>query len=59
MIYSARTGITSASAQPDAKGDRIYNGAVDNGTGIASLLELAASFARAPSRTRSVRGPHS
>jgi Zn-dependent M28 family amino/carboxypeptidase len=27
--------------QPDAKGDKIYNGAVDNGTGLAAILELA------------------
>ena len=27
--------------QPDANGDRIYNGAIDNGTGIAQLIEQA------------------
>ncbi|WP_460823744.1 M28 family metallopeptidase [Lysobacter olei] len=32
---------------PDAKGDRIYNGAVDNGTGMAALLALARAFAQA------------
>ncbi|GAB1596278.1 M28 family metallopeptidase [Lysobacter sp. PAGU 2638] len=40
--------------QPDAKGDRIYNGAVDNATGIASLLELGRAFAKAPRTDRSV-----
>ena len=25
---------------PDAKGDKIYNGAIDNGTGTAALIEL-------------------
>lgn len=40
--------------QPDAKGDRIYNGAVDNATGIASLLELARAFAKAPRTDRSI-----
>jgi Zn-dependent M28 family amino/carboxypeptidase len=39
---------------PDAKGDRIYNGAVDNGTGVASLLELGRAFAKAPRTDRSV-----
>ena len=39
---------------PDAKGDRIYNGAVDNGTGIAALLELARAYAAAPAPQRSV-----
>jgi Zn-dependent M28 family amino/carboxypeptidase len=39
---------------PDAKGDRIYNGAVDNGTGVASLLELARTFASLPRTDRSL-----
>jgi Zn-dependent M28 family amino/carboxypeptidase len=39
---------------PDAKGDRIYNGAVDNGTGIASLLELSRTFASLPRTDRSL-----
>ncbi|WP_245586426.1 M28 family metallopeptidase [Olivibacter sitiensis] len=30
------------------EGDSIYNGAVDNGTGIAGLLELANAFKKAP-----------
>jgi Zn-dependent M28 family amino/carboxypeptidase len=38
---------------PDAKGDNIYNGAADNGTGCGILLELARAFAQA-----SVRPPH-
>ncbi len=40
--------------QPDAKGDRIYNGAVDNGTGVAELLELGRAFAHAPRTDRSL-----
>lgn len=39
---------------PDAKGDKIFNGALDNGTGIASLIEMAGNFAKAPKRDRSV-----
>ena len=39
---------------PDARGDRIYNGAVDNADGVASILELARVFARAPRTARSV-----
>ncbi len=39
--------------EPDAKGDRIYNGAVDNGTGVADVLELARAFAKAPPTDRS------
>jgi len=39
---------------PDAKGDKIYNGAVDNATGIAALLELARAYGKAPAPQRSV-----
>jgi Zn-dependent M28 family amino/carboxypeptidase len=39
---------------PDAKGDKIYNGAVDNATGIAALLELARAYGKAPAPKRSV-----
>jgi Zn-dependent M28 family amino/carboxypeptidase len=40
--------------QPDARGDRIYNGAVDNATGIAQMLELARAFAKGPRPERSI-----
>jgi Zn-dependent M28 family amino/carboxypeptidase len=38
---------------PDASGDRIYNGALDNASGTAMLLELGRAFAHAkrPDRT--------
>ena len=39
---------------PDATGDRIYNGAIDNGTGIAQLIEQARAFAAGPRPQRSV-----
>jgi Zn-dependent M28 family amino/carboxypeptidase len=35
---------------PDAKGDNIYNGAADNGTGCGILLELARVFAQSAQR---------
>jgi len=38
---------------PDAKGDNIYNGAADNGTGCGIVLELARAFAQSP-----VKPPH-
>jgi len=38
---------------PDMKGDNIYNGAADNGTGCGIILELARAFAQSP-----VRPPH-
>jgi Zn-dependent M28 family amino/carboxypeptidase len=53
IIYTAhwdQLGI----GQPDATGDRIYNGAVDNATGIAMLIEQARVFAQEPRTDRSV-----
>ncbi|HEX5185168.1 MAG TPA: M28 family metallopeptidase, partial [Allosphingosinicella sp.] len=53
IIYSAHWDHLGVGA-PDATGDRIYNGAVDNATGIAALLELGRAFAHAPRPQRSV-----
>ncbi len=39
---------------PDAKGDTIYNGAIDNGTGVAQVLEQARVFAAGPRTDRSI-----
>jgi Zn-dependent M28 family amino/carboxypeptidase len=40
--------------KPDAEGDTIYNGALDNATGLAQLIEQARSFAREPRTDRSL-----
>ncbi|GAA4018339.1 M28 family metallopeptidase [Sphingomonas swuensis] len=40
--------------QPDANGDNIYNGALDNATGTAHVLEQARAFAREPRTDRSL-----
>ncbi|MGH8157290.1 MAG: M28 family metallopeptidase [Rhodanobacter sp.] len=53
VIYSAHWDHLGV-GQPDAKGDRIYNGAVDNATGTAALIELGRAFAHAPQPERSV-----
>jgi Zn-dependent M28 family amino/carboxypeptidase len=53
VIYSAHWDHLGI-GQPDAKGDRIYNGAVDNATGTAALIELGRAFAHAPQPERSV-----
>jgi Zn-dependent M28 family amino/carboxypeptidase len=53
VLYSAHWDHLGI-GMPDAKGDRIYNGAVDNATGIAALLELARVYAAAPAPQRSV-----
>jgi Zn-dependent M28 family amino/carboxypeptidase len=38
--------------EPDASGDRIYNGALDNASGCAQLLAIARAFAALPERPR-------
>ena len=40
--------------EPDARGDRIFNGAMDNASGTAALVELARGFATQPKPQRSV-----
>ena len=39
---------------PDARGDRIFNGALDNASGSSMLIEMARAFAKAPRTQRSV-----
>ncbi|MBV8632740.1 MAG: M28 family peptidase [Silvibacterium sp.] len=52
VIYTAH--YDHLGIDPNLKGDNIYNGAADNGTGCGILLELARAFSQA-----SVRPPHS
>ena len=53
VIYSAHWDHLGI-GKPDERGDTIYNGALDNGTGIAQLIEQARAFAREPRTRRSV-----
>ena len=53
VIYSAHWDHLGI-GQPDARGDRIYNGARDNASGVAMLLEMARAFAKAPRTDRSL-----
>ena len=53
ILYGAHWDHLGVGA-PDARGDSIYNGAVDNATGVAALLELARAFASGPRPDRSV-----
>ena len=53
IIYSAHWDHLGI-GKPDATGDRIYNGAVDNGTGISELIEQARVWAHGPRPDRSV-----
>ncbi len=53
VVYSAHWDHLGVGL-PDARGDRIYNGAVDNATGIAALLEIARLYKAGPQPDRSV-----
>jgi len=53
VIYSAHWDHLGI-GKPDARGDTIYNGAVDNGTGISMLIEQARAFAKGPRPDRSI-----
>ena len=53
VIYSAHWDHLGI-GKPDDRGDTIYNGALDNGTGIAQLIEQARAFAHEPRTDRSV-----
>ncbi|MEW6208235.1 MAG: M28 family metallopeptidase [Acidobacteriota bacterium] len=47
VIYTAHWDHLGV-GEPDVKGDRIYNGALDNATGTAGLIEIARAFKRLP-----------
>lgn len=53
VIYSAHWDHLGI-GRPDARGDTIYNGAIDNATGISQLIEQARAFARGPRPDRSI-----
>ena len=46
IIYSAHWD--HLGRDPKLKGDQIYNGALDNASGVASILEIAQAFAKLP-----------
>ena len=53
VLYGAHWDANGTNG-PDASGDAIRNGAVDNGIGTAELLAVARAFARAPRTARTV-----
>jgi Zn-dependent M28 family amino/carboxypeptidase len=53
VIYSAHWDHLGVGLS-DARGDRIYNGALDNASGVAALLEMGRAFATGPKPDRSV-----
>ena len=51
IIYMAHwdhLGTHAGEASAESGGDNIYNGAVDNATGVAGILEIAEAFRKAP-----------
>ncbi|HET6940682.1 MAG TPA: M28 family metallopeptidase [Sphingomicrobium sp.] len=53
VIYSAHWDHLGI-GKPDSNGDKIYNGALDNASGISHLIEQARAFAKGPRPDRSV-----
>lgn len=53
ILYTAHWDHIGIGA-PDASGDAIFNGAVDNASGTAALIEIAHAFAAGPRPARSV-----
>ena len=53
ILYGAHWDHLGVGA-PDATGDSIYNGAIDNATGVAAVLEIARLFAAGPRPQRSI-----
>jgi Zn-dependent M28 family amino/carboxypeptidase len=53
IIYSAHWDHLGI-GKPDERGDTIYNGALDNATGISQLIEQARVFAQEPRTDRSM-----
>ncbi|MDQ8027863.1 MAG: M28 family metallopeptidase [Brevundimonas sp.] len=53
ILYTAHWDHIGVGA-PDAEGDTIFNGAVDNATGTAGMLEMARAFGSGPRPERSI-----
>lgn len=54
VIYSAHWDHVGKAPQPDATGDDIYNGAWDNASGTAGVIEMARAFRNGPAPERTV-----
>jgi Zn-dependent M28 family amino/carboxypeptidase len=50
VVYMAHHDHIGMAAQRDQRGDNICNGAVDNASGVAALLAIAAAYGRLPER---------
>ncbi|WP_298744518.1 M28 family peptidase [uncultured Brevundimonas sp.] len=59
VIYSAHWDHVGGEAQhPDSLGDKIFNGAWDNASGTAGVVEMARQLSRAPRPERSIVFAH-
>jgi Zn-dependent M28 family amino/carboxypeptidase len=54
VLYGAHWDAYGVGPRPDATGDTIHNGAVDNAIGTAELIEIARAFARGPRPARTL-----
>ncbi len=52
VVVMAHHDHIGMAAERDAKGDRIYNGAIDNASGVGALLTIARAFAALPQRPK-------
>ena len=52
VVFMAHHDHIGMSAERDEKGDRIYNGAIDNASGVGALLTIAHAFAALPERPK-------
>jgi Zn-dependent M28 family amino/carboxypeptidase len=52
MAHLDHVGVNPAKLGADGTGDAIYNGAMDNATGTATMLEVARAMAASPDRPR-------
>lgn len=50
IVYMAHHDHIGMAAERDERGDNIYNGAVDNASGVAGLLSIARAYAALPER---------
>ena len=54
LVYSAHWDHIGMATEPNADGDRIYNGAWDNASGTSGVVEMARAFKAGPAPERTV-----
>ena len=57
VLYSAHWDHLGI-GEPDAKGDRIYNGAYDNASGVSATIAIAEALAKMPKKERPKRSAY-